>query len=109
MDEKCRNCEDKQACVPFFVHENSMMHYNRVNRRILVTVSALFLLMCLTVSFIIGVLVMIAGYILMMGGGVKDPQVFNYAMFDFRRLVAAPITIVAGVVVIAVGIMRKEK
>ena len=57
MDEKCRNCEDKQACVPFFVHENSMMHYNRVNRRILITVSALFLLMCLTVSFIIGVLV----------------------------------------------------
>ena len=57
MDEKCRNCEDKQACVPFIVHENSMMHYNRVNRRILITVSALFLLMCLTVSFIIGVLV----------------------------------------------------
>ena len=57
MDEKCRNCEDKQACVPFFVHENSIMHYNRVNRRILITVSALFLLMCLTVSFIIGVLV----------------------------------------------------
>ena len=57
MDEKCRNCEDKQACVPFFVHENSIMHYNRVNRRILITVSALFLLMCLTVAFIIGVLV----------------------------------------------------
>lgn len=57
MEEKCRNCEDKQACVPFFVHENSMMHYNRVNKRILITVSALFLLMCLTVSFIIGVLV----------------------------------------------------
>lgn len=57
MEERCRNCEDKQACVPFFVHENSMMHYNRVNRRILITVSALFLLMCLTVSFIIGVLV----------------------------------------------------
>lgn len=57
MEERCRNCEDRQACVPFFVHENSMMHYNRVNRRILITVSALFLLMCLTVSFIIGVLV----------------------------------------------------
>ena len=57
MEEKCRNCDDRQACVPFFVHENSMMHYNRVNKRILITVSALFLLMCLTVSFIIGVLV----------------------------------------------------
>ena len=57
MDEKCMKCDDKQACVPFFVHENSLMHYNRVNKRILITVSALFLLMCLTVSFVIGVLV----------------------------------------------------
>lgn len=54
---------------------------------------------------IIGVLVMIAGYILMMGGGVKDPQVFNYDMFDFRRLVAAPLVILAGVVVGIVAIM----
>ena len=53
---------------------------------------------------IAGVLVMIAGYILMMGGGSKDPQVFNYAMFDFRRLVAAPVVIVAGLVVVIVAI-----
>ena len=57
MDEKCKGCEEKQACIPFFVHENTVMHYNRVNKRILITVSALFLLMCVTVSFIIGVLV----------------------------------------------------
>ena len=57
MEEKCKNCDDRQACVPFFVHEESLMHYNRVNKRILITVSTLFLLMCLTVSFIIGVLV----------------------------------------------------
>ena len=55
-----------------------------------------------------GVLVMIAGFILMTGGGVKDPQVFNYAMFDFRRLVAAPIVIVAGVVVVIIAIMRRD-
>ena len=54
---------------------------------------------------IAGVLVMIAGYILMMGGGSKDPQVFNYAMFDFRRLVAAPLVIIAGIVVEVVSIM----
>ena len=46
-----------------------------------------------------GLIVMAAGYILMMGGGSDDPQVFNYAMFDFRRLVAAPVVIVAGIVV----------
>lgn len=56
-------------------------------------------------TIIIGVLVMIAGYILLMGGGVKDPQVFNYAMFDFRRLVAAPLVIIAGIVIVIVGIM----
>jgi hypothetical protein len=54
---------------------------------------------------IIGVLVMIAGYILMMGGGVKDPQVFNYDMFDFRRLVAAPLVIIAGIVIVIIAIM----
>ena len=47
-----------------------------------------------------GLLVMIAGYILMTGGGTKDPNVFNYAMFDFRRLVAAPVVIIAGIVVV---------
>lgn len=37
MEEKCRNCEGKdQACVPFFLHENAMMHYNRANHRMLV-------------------------------------------------------------------------
>ncbi|MBR1575048.1 MAG: DUF3098 domain-containing protein [Bacteroidales bacterium] len=61
---------------------------------------------------IAGLLVMIAGYILLSGGGSKDPQVFNYAMFDFRRLVAAPVVIIAGIVVEVVAIMgvftRKE-
>ena len=42
-----------------------------------------------------GVVVMISGYILMMGGGSDNPEVFNYAMFDFRRMVAAPIVILA--------------
>ena len=60
-------------------------------------------------TIIIGVLVMVAGYILMMGGGVKDPQVFNYDMFDFRRLVAAPLVIIAGIVVVIVGIMGAVK
>ena len=58
---------------------------------------------------LVGLLLMVAGYILMMGGGVKDPQVFNYDMFDFRRLVAAPVVIVAGIVTIVVAILRKDK
>ena len=58
---------------------------------------------------LVGLLLMVAGYILLMGGGVKDPQVFNYDMFDFRRLVAAPVVIVAGIVTIVVAILRKDK
>lgn len=58
---------------------------------------------------IAGLLVMVAGFILLSGGGSADPQVFNYDMFDFRRLVAAPVVIVAGIVLEVVAIMGKFK
>ncbi|MBQ4287220.1 MAG: DUF3098 domain-containing protein [Bacteroidales bacterium] len=58
---------------------------------------------------IYGVLLMALGYVLMMGGGSDDPNVFNYAMFDFRRLVLAPLVIIGGVVLVAVSIMRRGK
>lgn len=54
---------------------------------------------------LVGVIVMISGYILMMGGGSTDPQVFSWDMFDFRRLVAAPLVIVAGIIIEVVAIM----
>jgi hypothetical protein len=54
---------------------------------------------------LVGLIVMISGYILMMGGGSEDPEVFNYAMFDFRRMVAAPIVIILGIVIEIVAIM----
>ena len=58
---------------------------------------------------LVGLLVMVAGYILMIGGGSKDPAVFNYAMFDFRRLVAAPIVIICGIIIEIVSIMKIYK
>lgn len=36
MEDKCKNCENSQACVPFYLHENAMMHYNRANKRMLI-------------------------------------------------------------------------
>ena len=54
---------------------------------------------------LVGLLVMVSGYILMSGGGSDDPQVFNYAMFDFRRLVVAPIVIILGIIIEVVAIM----
>ena len=63
---------------------------------------------------LVGLLVMVSGYILMSGGGSDNPEVFNYAMFDFRRLVVAPIVIILGIVIEIVAIMgvfksRKEE
>ena len=58
---------------------------------------------------LVGLALMVLGYILMTGGGSSDPQVFNYAMFAFRRLVLAPVSIVAGIIVIIVAIIRKPK
>lgn len=52
-----------------------------------------------------GLVVMVSGYILMTGGGSTDPQTFNYDMFDFRRMVAAPAVIILGIVIEVVAIM----
>ena len=57
----------------------------------------------------IGLLVMISGFILMMGGGSDDPAVFNYDMFNFQRLVAAPVVIISGIVIEVVAIMKVFK
>lgn len=58
---------------------------------------------------LIGLIVMVSGYLLMMGGGSDNPQVFNYDMFDFRRLVAAPAVIILGIVIEVMAIMRVFK
>lgn len=57
----------------------------------------------------VGLIVMVSGYILMTGGGSDNPEVFNYAMFDFRRMVAAPIVIILGIVIEIVAIMKVFK
>ena len=56
-----------------------------------------------------GVLMLALGYILLCGGGSDDPNVFNPAMFDNRRLYVAPIFITLGFVAEIVAIMYKPK
>lgn len=58
---------------------------------------------------LVGFIVMVAGYLLMMGGGSDNPQEFNYAMFDFQRMVAAPVVIICGIVIEVVAIMKRFK
>jgi len=54
--EKCNNCEQKQACVPYFVHEGIMTHYSRANKRMLIALAVV----CLT--FIVTICVFVSGY-----------------------------------------------
>jgi uncharacterized membrane protein len=49
------------------------------------------------------------GYILMIGGGSDDPEVFNPAIFDFQRITLAPMVCLAGFVIILFGIMYRPK
>lgn len=58
---------------------------------------------------IAGLLVLMAGFILLMGGGSSDPDVFNPAMFNARRMIVAPVVMVAGIITIIVAIMRTPK
>lgn len=49
------------------------------------------------------------GYVLMIGGGSKDPEVFNPAIFDFQRISLAPMVCLAGFVTILFAIMWRPK
>lgn len=56
-----------------------------------------------------GIVLMVIGYILMSGGGSDDPNVFNPEIFSFRRIVLAPIFILAGLLIEVFAIMVKGK
>ena len=86
MDKKTTYAKDKGLNVP----DDERMAMGKKGLRLLLA----------------GLIVMVSGYMLMTGGGSDDPAVFNYAMFDFRRLVAAPVVIVAGVIVEIAAIMK---
>jgi hypothetical protein len=61
------------------------------------------------VLMLTGVILIILGFILMTGGGSKDPNVFNEEMFSFRRLTLSPILILIGFGVEIVAIMKRPK
>jgi hypothetical protein len=57
----------------------------------------------------IGLGFIVLGFILMIGGGSKDPKVFNPAIFDFQRLTLAPILVLIGYIIEIFAIMKKPK
>ncbi|MBL6657353.1 MAG: DUF3098 domain-containing protein [Flavobacteriales bacterium] len=58
---------------------------------------------------ILGVVLIICGYILMSGGKSEDPEVFSDAIFNFRRLTLSTIFLVSGFVVEVFAILHKAK
>ena len=58
---------------------------------------------------LIGLAFIVVGFILMIGGGSKDPSLFNPEIFSFRRITLAPILILAGFVIEIFAIMKKPK
>ena len=59
--------------------------------------------------FGIAVLVVVVGYLLMVGGGSDDPNQFNYdELFSFRRITLAPLMVLAGLALGVYAIMKKS-
>ncbi len=52
-----------------------------------------------------GLFLIILGFILMAGGGSKNPHVWNEAIFNFRRIRLAPMLILVGFIVEVYAIM----
>ena len=59
---------------------------------------------------LIGFGIIILGFILMIGGGSKDPNVFNKAgIFRTQRIIVAPIVVIFGFAFEVWAIMKKPK
>jgi len=57
----------------------------------------------------IGFAIIVIGFLLMLGGRSKDPNVFSEEIFSFRRITLAPIVVLAGFVFEIWAIMKKPK
>lgn len=57
----------------------------------------------------IGFAIIVAGFLLMLGGRSEDPNEFNDKIFSFRRITLAPLVVLAGFVFEIWAIMKKPK
>jgi hypothetical protein len=56
---------------------------------------------------LIGFAIIVLGFLLMIGGGSKDPNVFSNEIFSFRRITLAPIVVLFGFIFEIYAIMKK--
>ena len=58
---------------------------------------------------LVGLAVIALGFILMSGGGSEDPNVFNEAIFSFRRIRLAPAVVLLGFGITVYSILKNPK
>ena len=58
---------------------------------------------------LIGLAIIVLGFVLMAGGGSDDPNVFNEKMFSFRRITLAPLLVLVGFAFEIYAIMKKPE
>jgi len=58
---------------------------------------------------LIGFVIIVIGFLLMIGGGTDDPNVFSKDIFSFRRITLAPLIVLFGFVFEIYAIMKKPK
>jgi len=58
---------------------------------------------------LIGISVIVLGFILMSGGGSDDPNVFSEDIFNFRRIRLAPTTVLIGFGITIYAILKNPK
>lgn len=58
---------------------------------------------------IAGIVVILSGFLLMVGGGSKDPNVFNPEIFSTQRITIAPIVVLIGFAIEVFAIVYKPK
>jgi len=61
------------------------------------------------IALLVGVLVIILGFILMSGGGSDDPTEFSEEIFSTRRITVAPIVVLLGYGTVMYSIFVKPK
>lgn len=57
----------------------------------------------------IGFIIIVTGFLLMLGGKSEDPNEFSDKIFSFRRITLAPIVVLAGFIFEIWAIMKKPK
>ena len=61
------------------------------------------------IMMLVGVVVIILGFVLMSGGGDHTATYFDESIFSHRRITLAPIVVILGFIVVGVARMKRFK